>query len=447
MSTVRKYVALLLAASLSGCASMLQPGLQERDRYVVNTPEYPDNRVFYLGTLDSVKYQTPLLNQIAAMSQRNDLDPKHGDPLSIVLNSASLPVKVDKGKSVPFFGPSKTRDIAVILDISADNQGGSQSIVAWYQRGVHPGQTLNFSNLLVFHQDSWDESVPPLIRIRVLDVAAESNLETREALSEVSKYGSSIALALQNPALSPIVDTAAKAASLIMANRENKMILDYSVQFYKSDAVRNAGMSIVTPLKTGRFVLLGRSKDQLKNRDYWRSGFTYDELNSDVLDTGKKAAIDSPIVLVTVNKDSVVVPQLVAAKSSYLTRLLTDATSRNLDLIKEESDDLHARVDVYVLKEKVRRYRAKKNIGDLLDYLRNNNEKVPEDAVNSVVRMLSEISSCPNLSADDLDTWWRENAKRANFKPKQFELENVDCDVVVSDDVASEGIDDDFAQE
>ncbi|HBO3169441.1 TPA: hypothetical protein L4R86_003175 [Pseudomonas aeruginosa] len=424
VANMKTWNALLLVLVVtSGCANLRQPGFSERDLYVVNTPEYPDNRVFYLQGKTSGTYETELLNsfQVAGLDARND--PVHGQPLSIIINSISIPQAIKEGDR------DKSQDIAVVLDVLAKNQGQSQSIVAWYQRGVFPGQSLNFANLLVFHQEVWDDQVPPLIRIRVMNVATERNLDTREALSEVSKYGGAVALALQNPALSQVVPIAARAASLILANSSNKMLLDYSIQFYKSSVERNVGAPYITPLKTGRFVLVGRSKGDIPNGGFWKRPFVYDEINGAILAVrgSDKVLLTSPVVSIIVNKEDLVVPSLVAAKSAYLTSLLTDAKIENLDQFKSDVNDFSRRSEALILREKVRRYRNTADLDEFIQLINNADNPLPSDAKDSSVRFLSRITKCSSLSLTNLGGWWDENQDSASFDEKELLVKVRSC--------------------
>ena len=98
-------------------------------------------------------------------------------PLSIMMRSVDIPAIRDANgnKTAGIDGPA---DYAVILDIAAKEDGSNQSIVVWYQRGVQPDQSLNFSNLLVYYVQRWDERVAPSFRLRVMDVTTERNAET-----------------------------------------------------------------------------------------------------------------------------------------------------------------------------------------------------------------------------------------------------------------------------
>lgn len=410
----------------AGCSNLRQPGFSERDLYVINTPEYPDNRVFYLQGQTNAQYETPLRNSFEISTANTQNDPVHGQPLSIIINSISLPLSPKEGDR------EKPKDIAVILDISANNQGPSQSIVVWYQRGVFPGQSLNFANLLVFHQDVWDDQVPPLIRIRVMDVATERNLDTRDALSDVSKYGGTVALALQNPVLSQVVPIATRAASLILANNSNKMLIDYSVQFYKSSTERNVGTPYLTPLKTGRFVLIGREKNELSNLDYWKRSFVYDEINGNIFTkTGsQKTLLSSPVVSVIVNKDDIIVPTLVAAKSAYLTSTLTNAKIENLDQFKSDLTDFQKRSEALILREKVRRYRNTADLDEFIALINNTETPLPSDVKDSSVRFLSRITNCQSLSTTNLGDWWDENQDTATFDDNELKVNVKSCPAI-----------------
>lgn len=406
----------VLALTLSGCTTHFQPSLGERDLYVVNTPEYPDNRVFYLGD-SSIDRLTKLVSGHDV--QTINRDPVHGQPLTVIVNSVGLPY-VEENKQTQ-------RDLALILDIQAENQGNPQSIVVWYQRGVLPGQTLNFSNLLIYHQEAWDDRVAPYFRIRVMDVAAERNLETREALAEVAKYGGLVALALQNPGLNPVISTAARAASLALAGRENRMVLDYTVQFYGKNRVENSPGTYLTPLKLGRFVLVGRRPSDLSNSAFWRTLLTYDEVNGTIQfkRSDSSTPLNTPAVVVTVTNQEAIVPAFVASKSSYLTRLLTEASTKNLDEIQRESSDLSQRIRAYVLREKVYRYRQKGDLIELVGLMKDANNPLPSDVNESLIRFMRRISGCNALSLGSLGAWWDSVEQAADFKLDEVKL-NID---------------------
>src|SRR4051812_26169775 len=75
---------------LVGC-SLFPTGFGERDQYVVSTPHYYDNRVFYVAA-EPNGHAWPLKDAFAARTQASDKARiKHGSPLSIILNSVSMP--------------------------------------------------------------------------------------------------------------------------------------------------------------------------------------------------------------------------------------------------------------------------------------------------------------------------------------------------------------------
>jgi hypothetical protein len=428
---LKKIINFSVAILVMGCASVNQPGLSERDLYVVNTPDYPDNRVFYLGPLNENAYSSDLVNRFDIGEAGNTQDPVHGDPLSIIVNSVSIPIDANKEKDFNFFSKKRrgsVRDIVVVLDVLAENQGASKPIVVWYQRGVLPGQSLNFSNLLVFHQESWDDRVPPLFRIRVIDVANEKNLEAREVLSDIANYGNTVALALQNPALSPVISTATRAASLVLSNKENKMLLDYSVQFYKS-SFASASSSFMTPLKTGSFILIGRKESLLSDDEFWKKKFIYDHLNGNVYSdtSGTRENMNSPVVVVSVNKEDMIVPPFVAAKSAYLTSLLTDSTTKNLDQIKKESEEVNERISVYVLRERVRRYRTVPDLDEFIKRITDVENELPSDVVDSSLRFLRRLTECNTLDKNNLYEHWELSAQNVAFVQDDFKVRNFQC--------------------
>ena len=395
---VRSLCAAIVGGILvAGCGS-LQPSLTERDRYVVNTPQYPDNRVFYFKNGDAG--ETVALESSLQVDKAKDY-PIHGDPITVVVNSVSLPYVLEDTE--------KTRDIAVILDVNTSADTNQEPLVVWYQRAVRGGQALNFANLVIYSSHAWDDRYAPYFRIRVMEVAAEANLETREALAEVQKYGTGIAALAQNPLATSIVSVATKAASLMLASKQNQMILDYTAQFYGRQYIATGNNPSLTPLKIGRYALLGRSRSDLKEVEFWKNReFSYSELGYFALE--KKGGVASnfvpmasPVVVMSVFNREMTVPTEVSAKSAYLTQLIVKATSSNFDSIKTTSDDLHKSINAYVAQQKVYKYRTKADLYSVITLISSSDYSSETKA--DMNRFLRTITGCVNFSENDWADW------------------------------------------
>lgn len=236
----------LVAGLLAGCAGG-EPRIG--DAYTVHTPIYADNRIFYLKPGDDERAR--VLEQAGAPASSDaerQLAVPANAPLSIMMRSVEIPALKDAAgvKTAGIDGPA---DYAVILDIAAKDDGSNQSIVVWYQRGVQPDQSLNFSNLLVYYVQRWDERVAPSFRLRVMDVTTERNAETLRALQRAQGVANGAASLANNPLVSPLVGVAFTAAELVLANQRNRMVLDYSVQLYSQSAVSQSAGSNLGLLK------------------------------------------------------------------------------------------------------------------------------------------------------------------------------------------------------
>jgi hypothetical protein len=335
----------LLAGALAACADT---GPRVDDRFTVYTPIFADNRVYYLKKQDS---GTQRLESLGA-GDREGAVPRNS-ALSVIVRSIELPAR---DKESPL---RDTADYAVILDVGTAADGSSQSLVVWYQRGVRPDQSLNFSNLLVFYEPRWDERVAPFFRVRVMDVTTERNAETRRTLERAGNIASGVGALAGSPLVAPLIGVAFSAAELVLANQQNRMVLDYSVQLYSSAAAAEAGSGNLGVLKRGSYIVVGRPNEE--PRSFWRQPFTF-EPDSRTLD-GPKGRVNVPVALITVGTFDSIVPKLVLERSSALTRLLaTDPARSTIEEVNESAKRLNASVQAFVMGERVLRYR---NIGDI----------------------------------------------------------------------------------
>ena len=424
MRVSQLLIPILGALALAGCTS-LPVGFGERDKYVVNTPEYVDNRVFYVApkpvdTLERVVRSWPLQDAWAAKTQADDAARiAHGSALSVILNSVTLPPpEMKDGKPVN----QGARDIAVVLDISTKTTGGSESILAWYQRGVTPDAPLNFSNLLLYFDPRWDARVAPMIRIRVVDVTSERNAEVREALGQVKQFTSSLGPILPT-ATQTVVSIANRAASLVLAGRQNKQLLDYSVQFYSEEQIASSYGSDLTPLKRGRVLLIGRPKTETSS--YWHDfNGQYDGETLLVNKTGS-GLVTSPVVMLTVSTAQTIVPTIVAARSSYLQKLLVDAQQGDVTAVTAAGRSVWDGVRTYAVLEELRRSRDQAAVLAVYGAYKEDGEdtKLSSDDRALLRQALRDISACTLQTDEQIDTWWEDNKNTIRFAKDKLKLE------------------------
>lgn len=352
-------VVLMGGLTISGCSG---GGPKVDNRFTVFTPEFADNRVYYLGAKGSDQIQP--LETVGSSAVQDSNVILRNSPISIILRSIEIPNKTEgdgQGWLKKNF-VAKDADYAVILDIGTKADGSSSSMVVWYQRGVQPDQSLNFSNLLVYYEPRWDERVAPFFRVRVMNVTEEKNAETRKALERAQNIAGSIGVMAKNPIVAPLIGISFTAAELVFANQNNKMLLDYSIQLYSSYSSAESGMELGT-LRRGSYVVVGRPPST--SRDFWKGGLSYDS-ESRVLFKDNNP-VNVPIASLTVGTFESIVPTIVMERSTELTALLSsNGSGSTIEKIEDANNRLSASVEAFAATEKIRRYRNQWDVEAIL---------------------------------------------------------------------------------
>lgn len=400
---------MLLPFLLAGCADV---GPLLTDRYTVYTPVFADNRVYYLKQRDS-RTKTQALEPLGTPVTGDDLKliiPRNA-PLSVILRSVDLPAaKGHDSRGQDEESPiTSSADYAVILDIGTAADGSTRSLVVWYQRGVQPDQSLNFSNLLVYYDPRWDERVAPFFRVRVMDVTTERNAETRRALERAHNIGGALGALASNPMISPLLGIAFTAAELVLANRQNRMVIDYSVQLYSSAAAAQAGSGELGVLRRGSYIVVGRPNNE--GREFWKNGFVFDPESRVLTASNRRANV--PTALVTIGTFESVVPTSVIERSTALTALLVSPTSTTVENVDEAARRLAASVDAYVVGEKLIRYRDHAYANEILRKL-SNTQYVASLGSENVFFLIRAMNDCfrpqtPFASLADVETFRKAN--------------------------------------
>jgi len=341
-----------LAGVLTACADV---GPQVGDRGAVYTPIFADNRAYFLKNASGSNQQLEPLGSIADDSAGESIVPRNS-ALSIVLRSIEIPARTADGPI------RSVADYAVILDIGTSSDGSSQSLVVWYQRGVQPDQSLNFSNLLVYYEPRWDERIAPYFRVRVIEVTSERNAETRRALDRASNVASTVGILAASPLVAPLIGIAFTAAELVLANQQNRMVLDYSVQMYSSAAASQAGSGQLGVLKRGSYVVVGRPN--IATRSFWTQTFTFESESRSVLGNGQR--VNVPVALITVGTFDSIVPKLVLERSAALTQMLASSSGATIEQVNDTAQRLNASAQAFVMGERVLRYRNHYDIDRIL---------------------------------------------------------------------------------
>lgn len=377
-------VSALALASVLGCSSI---GPQVDNRFTVFTPEFADNRVYHLGNLNPTSKRHSLESATTTSVNDANVVPVNS-PLSIIIRSVEIPAAIDpNGKKGVI---SKSADYAVILDIGTNKDGSSSSMVVWYQRGVQPDQSLNFSNLVVFYESAWDERIAPFFRIRVMDVTKEKNAETRKALERTGRLANSLGMMATNPIVTPLIGISLTAADLVLANDSNKMLLDYSVQLYSSAQANQAGSQLGL-LKRGSYIVVGRPVDEGKT--FWKKSLTYDP-ESRIVFAGENRS-NVPTASLTVGAFDSVVPKLVMERSIALTLLLSENSgSTTVENIEDASKRLSASIEAFAATERIYKYRNYNDVNSILNKLSSDKEFRDRLSSEDVYFILKRISDC-----------------------------------------------------
>ncbi len=304
---------------------------------------------------------------------------QNGSPLSVVLRTVGVPRDAGDRLLIP---NKKELDIAVLLDISTNSDAPVDTMVVWFQRGVKPGQTLNFSNILVYYEAAWDYRYPPSFRIRLVNVADVENKEIGEILSTISSSVGSVAAVVKNPLISPLVQSAMTGAKLILSHAENKVLVDYTVQFYSSEFVQASDDIGITGLRSGSFIVVGQpakfdgekcfpEKDNF--RSFWDNRLYYKSFSGDVYFSSCSTAdslnkADSPFLTLNVTPAESILPKAVIERSIRLNQMLASYNSGSrLSDISELGNKLADSIMVYTATEKAKRYQRVSDIADALE--------------------------------------------------------------------------------
>ncbi|MEM7203857.1 MAG: hypothetical protein AAF628_26575 [Planctomycetota bacterium] len=369
-SRLGSLLSLALVAGLIGCAA--PPDLTG---YPVNTPKtYSENKAFFVERLSSAdQFSRELvgfshLYEVNPEVERADDVISHNDPISVVLQGVRVPEDIGSG----------TRDIAVVLDIETANDRGTTTLIAFYQRDVPAGQMLNFNNLLVYAEPQWDSRHAPYFRVRILDVKAERNRRSAVLLQQVSNLSAAIGGTIPHPVI-PLVQTAIDAASLVLSNQRNEVILDYQIQFYGANHRGAAGGATLGALLAGQWVVMGRARGA--SSDFWRETYYLDRKTDQILYRSVETAEDGteqpsffnlpvPYVSMVLLKADAEVPRLVLDRSQSLLELLsTPAGKSDLDMLEFSAENLTRSIDAFMVERRLRRYRSTADVQQLVDSL------------------------------------------------------------------------------
>lgn len=373
----------------------------------VTTPNvYSENKVVFLDTsnlrLKDLKFIYDL--EPDSISQINKLD-----PIGCVVRGVRIPELPDSSGKFSSTG----MDVAVVLDIVSVGSESLTSLVVFYQRGVKPGQMLNFQDLLVFYEPEWDGVTPPYFRIRLLNVKAERNQRTHQLLQKVENLSGVLNGIIPHPVL-PAVQTGIQAAKEIFGNSQNEVLLDFQVQFYSKSQIEGS-LSKLTPLRKGEWIVLGRAKGD--GSKFWEHKFRIDQRTGMIVNPDS-SEIKIPYVLVSLFSADASVPKHIMDRSKVLIDQLASASERNnLDALFESTKVLSSSVKTYALERRFKKYGSYDDFKDIIDKINDsmkdakelNEPKASIEELRTLIRLVNQVTGKNFSSADDICTWWEKN--------------------------------------
>lgn len=439
--TVLAALALLLVLLLALAPGCARPVGLTNDPVSTTPAYYTENKAYYLE--DFTDPDAQLASPTRALKHLYEVQPADSDPTRIA-DGSPLSVIVS-GVWVPDDLPGpRTRDLAVVLDIVTESEEPLRSLVVFYQRDVPPGQLLNFNNLLVHSTPQWDATTPPYFRLRLVDVRAERNQRTQAVLDRVSNLGASLSGLAPHPVI-PIVTTAIEAAGLVLGNRENRVLVDYQVQFYSVEQKLASGAADLGVLKAGTWLVLGRPFQPLGPSasrpvgpalaqepgsgrllpytpayaaEVWREPFVLDRKTGQILRSTDGTVVHAPYIAVVVSRASMEVPTFVADRSAELVRLLsTPAGKSQPERLQAAADNVASAVRAYTARRRIQRERNIADVQTLIELLDKNRSVAASGGVRplsepeerELVRFVSRVLSVPGRQFPTTDTlvdWW-----------------------------------------
>lgn len=366
--TKRLVVAAASCILLAGCDLARMSGFGDGD--VVFSPAYSANRVMLLEPGEDIRYST-LRYPAERRNARNPHDTRQAvlnrQPVSIIISKAYVPLTLPACVKRPSDAFFRGRDIAVLLDTSTES-GSSTSLAVWYERGVTPGQHLTFENLLVYSTSAWDSRFPPYFRLRLIDVTAERNTSTRQALETVRENASGVGSLLNAPAGSPLIAAAAQVGDLVLANEANMPLMDFTFQLYGEQLAATGGGAPLGILQTGGLLLTappcpvpGVASSGLP------AGLRHDNFEFEIEDA-RGVRQEMPFIYATLVSADMAVPDVVKARSTAIMTRLAQPTADASDIEEALSAvrGLDASLSALGARE---RFRATPNLNSLTSFV------------------------------------------------------------------------------
>ncbi len=392
-------IGVTLVISWVGCTG---PSVGPRDPVSWTPPQYKEHRTLFVRASSD-----PDLADLrfSHQAESTDLAVKNSEPLAIVVNSVFLPRDFEG-----------TKDVAVLLDVQTRDEPVSMAV--WYQKGVSAGQELGFRDLLVYSDRSWKTSAPPFFRLRVIDVRQEENEQTRSALESLSSAIGSLNGFIPHAAV-PIASRAVQVAGLVLSNRNNETIIDYSSQFYSLGFSQSSGDSDVAVLMRGSWLFLARPRGQ--QSEFWDGDLKWNRRSGVVTREGMRCG--APYGRMTVSTYDAVVPTIAIERSQALFEQLASARRSGLDdgSVDNALQSVVSGVRTFSAHSRLVKNRTMDNLTEVMLLLENRGEsKLTRDDVSFLVSVVGRLRGKNFSGVEDALQWWADHGKGGVIDQDQF---------------------------
>jgi len=217
--------------------------------------------------------------------------------------------------------------------------------------------------------------------------------------------------------------TALRVAGLVMSNRANVPIIDFTPQFYSSDFVAQAGPNDLPLFMQGTWLVVGRApsgtplnpKDQLPE-NFWLNPLQLDR-RTGVISSPNAPGTPSgcPYVRLTIAAVDSAVPKAVLQRSQEIFALLTQP-SPSPEVITAVSEELQSSLMVFGMHKTFLSQRSKGSLQKIFASLKTDAIKSSDKAF--MLNVVSRVTGQAFPNEDAATDWWAANMNLGDVDPK-----------------------------
>lgn len=422
--------ALVLAGALVLASCGSKPGATFGEpALATNTPVYRANHILYLQPEAAPASGSKLLHPYEWTDKTYAVH--HGEPVTIIVNRAYVPLSLTNSEKnarlASRVGTSRTRDIAVLLDVGLTAGQDEQFIAVWYQRDVPIDEVLSFQDLVVHSKDSWDSIYPPYFRMRIVDVAFERNTRTGELLKQIGDTGGQLVSLIGTPFAGALTGLATRAAQLVLTNEQNKNLLDVTFQLYGTANLDQAGGMPLGLFKRGGILITGQPFEETPA--FWNKTLRYDYRQQRIYEgTGTTTMVDAPYVMATIMTSETSVPTVVQRRSREITRALTDRAAVTDDLQDTITKVAALNTSLLTLKarETFRKTPTKGGFSTFVTNASGNWTAISSAEQTWLLSYMRQVTGVIRATPAEYNTWYSNCAAGSRFDPDSQKFDTND---------------------